>query len=72
MTKQNSSLSWRVLSFVGGKFFGARLLKETEGRLWSWNQVFRGVQQDKERSLLFWGFSIVEDGEGDFGGECAL
>jgi hypothetical protein len=70
MTKQNSSLSWRVLSFVGGKFFGARLLKETEGRLWSWNQVFRGVQQGKRTTVL--GLSIVEDGVADLEGEWAL
>jgi hypothetical protein len=37
--------------------------KETEGRLRSWNQVFRGAQHDKEKSLLFWGSSIVEDRE---------
>jgi hypothetical protein len=46
------------------KFYG-RLPKETEGRLWSWNQVLRGAQQDKEKSLLFWGFSTVEDREAD-------
>jgi hypothetical protein len=28
MAKQNSSLSWRVLSFVGENFFRAQVLKE--------------------------------------------
>jgi hypothetical protein len=37
--------------------------KETEGRLRRWNQVFRGAQHDKEKSFLFWGLTIIEDGE---------
>jgi hypothetical protein len=36
---------------------------ETEGRLQRWNQVFRGAQHDNEKSFLFWGLTIIEDGE---------
>jgi hypothetical protein len=46
--------------------------KETEGRLQRWNQVFRGAQHDEEKSLPFWGLSIVEDGDADFGGNRSL
>jgi hypothetical protein len=49
--------------FRKGNILWCADFERTEGRLRSWNQVFRGAQHDNEKSLLFWGLSIVEDGE---------